>query len=161
VETVAVSVLRGPQIANAPGSSRSPLGGHTVAVEGRQRLHLLANTTTSTSSATANHTGQLIRRNSGEPVERPLQLVAPDRGGVYLDKRLAGLERGHVDRFVAASTPGMWSRIASIVRGPATSGSTLWTDRIRAGKGCSGTGNGEIVTTRLNSVAFIVVEALC
>jgi hypothetical protein len=100
-------------------------------------------------------------RNSGEPVERPLQLVAPDRGGVYLDKRPAGLERGHVDRFVAASTPGMWSRIASIVRGPATSGSTLWTDRIRAGKGYSGTGNGEIVTTRLNSVAFIVVEASC
>jgi hypothetical protein len=30
--------------------------------------------------------------NHGRPVERPLELVARDRGGVYLDERLAGLE---------------------------------------------------------------------
>jgi len=65
---------------------------------------------TSTSSATAyNHTGQLRRGNSGEPVERPLQLVAPDRGGVYLDKAprgagatacrsfRGGVDAGHVE----------------------------------------------------------------
>jgi hypothetical protein len=102
---------------------RGVLGGHTFAVEGRQRLQPLADRDhVDVVCNRYNHTGQLRRGNSGEPVERPLQLVAPDRGDVYLDEHLADLERWRVDRFVAASTPGMRNRIASIVRGTATIG---------------------------------------
>ena len=63
-------------------------------------------------------TGELVRGNGGESVERPLELVASDCGGMHLDERFAELERRRVDRLVVeALDSGRVSRIASIVAG--------------------------------------------
>jgi DNA-binding MarR family transcriptional regulator len=78
------------------------LGGDTVAVEGRQREDLVAGGDRHDLVCDRrNHTRELVRRDRGQPVERPLELAARDRRRVHLDERLAEAERTSLDRLVA------------------------------------------------------------
>ena len=54
--------------------------------------------TSARSSAGRDHTGQLVRRNRRQPIERPLELVTRDGGGVYFDEYLARSKRWRLDR---------------------------------------------------------------
>jgi hypothetical protein len=58
-------------------------------VAGREAVHVRADR--------LHHARELVRRRRREPVDRPLELVARERGGVHADERLARAGRGHVD----------------------------------------------------------------
>jgi hypothetical protein len=102
----------------------SVLGRHTVAVERRQRVPLVADgDRVGVVCDRRDDTGELVLGNRGEPVERPLELVTRDGGGVDLDQRLSSWSDGvSIVSRRSPSTPGAWSRIACIVRGTATIG---------------------------------------
>jgi hypothetical protein len=66
------------------------VGGHTVAVEGREREHPRAGRDARDALAQLrHHAGELVRGDRGQAVHRPLELVARDRRRVHPDERLA------------------------------------------------------------------------
>jgi hypothetical protein len=66
------------------------LGGDAVAVERGQREDLVALAeVTHVRRDLGDDAGEFIRRDRGQPVDRPRQLVAGERGGMDTDERLA------------------------------------------------------------------------
>ena len=80
------------------GRNDGVLGGRAVAVERRQREDLVAGRdSVHVRADRLDHARELVRRRRRKPVDRPLELVAGERGGVDPDERLAWFRHGHVD----------------------------------------------------------------
>ena len=65
------------------------LGGHAIAVERRQRIHLV--------TAVDDDARELVRRNRGQSVYRPLQLATGDRRRMDAHQSLARTGRRRLD----------------------------------------------------------------
>jgi hypothetical protein len=83
-----------------PSRDRGVLGRNPVAVERSKRIHLVADRNLGDADTGRDHTGQLVRRNRRQPIERPLELVTRDGGGMYFDEYLACSKWWRLDRLV-------------------------------------------------------------
>jgi hypothetical protein len=74
------------------------LGGGAVAVEAGEPVDGLADREVGNVGGDRDdHSGELVRRDRGQTVDGPLELVACERGGVDADERVTGPERRNLD----------------------------------------------------------------
>ena len=94
-----LDVVKGPRSRGEDARRhRRVLGGGAVAVERRQRKHLVADRDSAgTGCDVFHHAGQLVGRDRRQPVGRPAELVAGDRGGVHTHERVTFAKHREVD----------------------------------------------------------------
>jgi hypothetical protein len=71
------------------GRDDGVLGSHAVAIEGRERIHLV--------TAADDDARELVRRNRRQAVHRPLELVTRNRCRMHAHQHLARSRRRHLD----------------------------------------------------------------
>ena len=88
----ALGMLERPRPADEQlGGHGGVVGGDAVAIERREREHLVAHRDVGHARPhLLDHAGELVGRDRRQPVDRPRQLVASDRGRVHADERLRG-----------------------------------------------------------------------